>query len=125
MGEMPRVRLAGRPRYRGLAADAARGLTHQAKTATGPGSAAMTVRAVDDELEAQAVVTPYASGRDRSKVGPQPGEAPHAACPGDARHLPRHDLPGVTASVRKDTPQRPGPRCPAQRAGSRALRRPA
>ena len=49
---------------------AARGLTHQAKTATGPGSAAMTIRAVDDELEAHAVVTPYASGRDRSKAGP-------------------------------------------------------
>ncbi|MCW2895806.1 MAG: putative transposase DNA-binding protein [Actinomycetia bacterium] len=37
---------------------AARGLSHQAKTAIGPGSAAMTIRAVDDELEAQAVVTP-------------------------------------------------------------------
>ncbi|HMD95051.1 MAG TPA: hypothetical protein VKG80_20655 [Trebonia sp.] len=55
----------------------------------------------------------------------QPGEAPHAARPGDARHPPRHDPPDVAASVRRDTPQRPGPRCPAQRAGTRAPRRPA
>jgi IS605 OrfB family transposase len=49
---------------------AARGLTHQATTTTGPGSTAMTIRAVHDKLEARAVVTPYASGRDRSKNGP-------------------------------------------------------
>jgi hypothetical protein len=64
--------------------------------------------------------TPYASRRDRSRPARQPGEAPHAACPGDARHPPRNDLSGVTASVRRDTPQRPGPRCPAQQAGTKA-----
>jgi hypothetical protein len=30
----------------------------------------MAVRAVEDKLEARAVVAPYASGRDRSKSGP-------------------------------------------------------
>jgi hypothetical protein len=78
---------------------AARGLTHQAKTTTGRVSAAMTVRAVDDNLEAQAVITPYASGRDRSKNGP---------------------------TARKSTPRRaprrrtaPSPPRPARRGGQR------
>jgi hypothetical protein len=52
---------------------AARGLTHQAKTAVSRDNGTMTVRAVDDALEARAVVAPYASGRrDRSKSGPTP-----------------------------------------------------
>jgi IS605 OrfB family transposase len=50
---------------------AARGLTHQAKT-TSRDSGTMTVRAVHDQLETRAVVTPYTSGRDRSKTGPTP-----------------------------------------------------
>jgi hypothetical protein len=49
---------------------AARGLTHQDKTAVSRDNGAMAVRAVDDTLEARAVVAPYASGRDRSKSGP-------------------------------------------------------
>jgi hypothetical protein len=51
---------------------AARGLAHQAKTATSRDSrTTMTVRSVDDQLEARAVITPIkASGRDRSKSGP-------------------------------------------------------
>ena len=50
---------------------AARGLTHQAKTTiTGRAGGTMIIHAVDDELEACAVITPYASGRDRSKGGP-------------------------------------------------------
>jgi hypothetical protein len=51
---------------------AARGLTHQAKTTISRDTGTMAVRAVHDELEARAVVTPYASGRDRSKTGPTP-----------------------------------------------------
>jgi len=49
---------------------AARGLTHQEKTALGRGSGAMAVRAVDDAAEAAAVITPKAPGLDRSKSGP-------------------------------------------------------
>jgi IS605 OrfB family transposase len=51
---------------------AARGLTHQAKTAVSRDTGTMTVRAVDAGLEARAVVAPYASGRDRSKTGATP-----------------------------------------------------
>jgi hypothetical protein len=51
---------------------AARGLTHQAKTAVSRDTGTMTVRAVDAGLEARAVVAPYASGRDRSKAGATP-----------------------------------------------------
>jgi IS605 OrfB family transposase len=50
---------------------AARGLTHQNKT-TSHGTGTMAVRAVEDRLEARAIVAPYASGRDRSKTGPTP-----------------------------------------------------
>jgi len=51
---------------------AARGLTHQAKTAVSRDAGTMTVRAVDAGLEARAVVASYASGRDRSKTGATP-----------------------------------------------------
>lgn len=61
---------------------AARGLAHQEKTATSRDNRAMAVRAVDDELEARAVVAPYPSGRDRSKTGP----TPRRTAP---RHAPR------------------------------------
>ncbi|MGH3248248.1 MAG: zinc ribbon domain-containing protein, partial [Trebonia sp.] len=49
---------------------AARGLTHQHKTATGRATGTMLVRAVDDACEARAVTAPYAPGRDRPKTGP-------------------------------------------------------
>jgi Putative transposase DNA-binding domain len=51
---------------------AARGLTHQAKTAVSRDNGTMAVHAVHDQLEARAVVNPYTSGRDRSKAGPTP-----------------------------------------------------
>ncbi len=51
---------------------AARGLTHQAKTAVSRDTGTMAVRAVDETLEARAVVAAYASRRDRSKTGPTP-----------------------------------------------------
>ncbi|MFE0130222.1 zinc ribbon domain-containing protein [Streptomyces sp. NPDC059037] len=50
---------------------AARGLTHQAKTVVDRASGAMTIRAVIDKLEADAVITPAPkTSRDRSKTGP-------------------------------------------------------
>jgi hypothetical protein len=51
---------------------AARGLAHQNKTAVSRDNGTMTVRAVDNALEARAVVLPYTSGRDRSKAGATP-----------------------------------------------------
>jgi hypothetical protein len=51
---------------------AARGLAHQAKTVPGRKSAEMTVRAIDEALEARAVIGPYTSGKERSKTGPAP-----------------------------------------------------
>jgi Putative transposase DNA-binding domain len=48
---------------------AARGLTHQQKTITGRTTGIMAIRAVDDVLEAAAVITAEAPGRDRSKAG--------------------------------------------------------
>ena len=62
---------------------AARGLAHQNKTAVSRDNGTMTVRAVDDALEARAVLLPYASGRDRSKTGPTPrAQATHGTLPG-------------------------------------------
>nr|WP_237330613.1 transposase [Streptomyces sp. BA2] len=52
---------------------AARGLTHQSKTATDRATHAMVIRSVVDTLEAGAVITPPApktSRTDRSKTGP-------------------------------------------------------
>jgi hypothetical protein len=78
---------------------AARGLTHQAKTAVGRDTGTMAVRAVDDALEARAAVVPYASGRDRSKVGPTPRTS-------TSRRAPRRRAA-------------PSPPCPAGRGGQR------
>jgi IS605 OrfB family transposase len=61
---------------------AARGLAHQAKTTVSRDNGTMAVRAVDAGLEARAVVTPYTSGRDRSKAGPMPRRS-------TSRHAPR------------------------------------
>ncbi|HEX6450752.1 MAG TPA: zinc ribbon domain-containing protein [Trebonia sp.] len=51
---------------------AARGLAHQARTAVDRKAGTMSIRAVDEALEARAVITPYASPADRSKNGPTP-----------------------------------------------------
>jgi IS605 OrfB family transposase len=97
---------------------AARGLAHQAKTTTSRGTGTMAVRAIDDTLEARAVVAPYTSGETVPRAGRRPGEQPHAARPGDARHPPRRAHPAA-ASVRRDTRHRPGD-CPAQLPGTSA-----
>ncbi|HEX6450866.1 MAG TPA: zinc ribbon domain-containing protein [Trebonia sp.] len=60
---------------------AARGLAHQAKTAADRASGTMIIRAVDDQLEDRAVVTPYASGKDRSKTGPTPRRSTSCRAP--------------------------------------------
>ncbi|MFJ9713621.1 zinc ribbon domain-containing protein [Streptomyces sp. NPDC101234] len=49
---------------------ATRGLAHQAKTVVDRATGTMTIRAVVDKLEAKAVITPTATGGDRSKTGP-------------------------------------------------------
>ncbi|MFI5793242.1 zinc ribbon domain-containing protein [Streptomyces sp. NPDC051677] len=60
---------------------AARGLTHQTKTATDRASGAMVVRSVVDKLEATAVVEPATppTRRDRSKTGPTRRRTPRPA----------------------------------------------
>lgn len=49
---------------------AARGLAHQAKTAVDGTAGTMIIRTVNEHLEVRATIAPYASGRDRSKIGP-------------------------------------------------------
>jgi IS605 OrfB family transposase len=98
---------------------AARGLAHQNKTITSRDTGTMTVRAVDDRLEARAVVAPYASGRDRSKSEPTPRRS-------TARRAPRrHAAPSPPRSPRggqrpegRATPARP----PLPRAAARDQR---
>jgi IS605 OrfB family transposase len=57
---------------------AARGLAHQHKTTADRTAAAMAIRAVDDGLEATAVIA-KAAGRDRSKAGPTRARTPRPA----------------------------------------------
>jgi len=49
---------------------AARGLTHQTKATVDRASSTMVIRAIVDQLESAAVITPKTAGRDRSKTGP-------------------------------------------------------
>ena len=70
---LPRLRLAGRPRPGRLAADRRPrprppGTRPPPTGATAPWQCAPSTT----QLEARAVVAPYASGRDRSKAGPTP-----------------------------------------------------
>ena len=58
---------------------AARGLAHQDTTVAGRAAGATAIRAVDDNREATAVITPEHSGRDRSKTGPTRKRAPRPA----------------------------------------------
>jgi hypothetical protein len=51
---------------------AARGLAHQDKAAVDRKTHTMAVHAVDEALEARAVVAPYVCAGDRSKTGPTP-----------------------------------------------------
>ncbi|SCF15449.1 Putative transposase DNA-binding domain-containing protein [Micromonospora viridifaciens] len=111
---------------------AARGLTHQAKTATDKTSGAMMIRTVVDTLEASAVITPT-SRNDRSKTGPtrhhtprptprrrrapsltQPhgraGKRPEGHAPTDRRKLPRaaHRHQDVNTTSTPTTGHQPG-----------------
>ena len=94
----------------------ARGLAHQHKTSADRAAATMAIRAVDDGLEA-AAVSRRLPGRTGRRPG-RPGEGHHAPRPGDAGHPPRHGLQAAAASVRRDTPQRPG-NCRARHTGTR------
>lgn len=49
---------------------AARGLACQDKTITDRATGTMAIRAINDDLEAAAVITPEPAGHDRSKTGP-------------------------------------------------------
>ncbi|MEU8264591.1 zinc ribbon domain-containing protein [Micromonospora sp. NPDC048999] len=99
---------------------AARGLTHQAKTAIDKTSGHMVIRAVVDTLEAAAVVTPPRKPAGWTGRRPAPPRASHhAPRPGDAGHPPPPGPTAGRASVRRDTHQRTGPDCPAQPTGTR------
>jgi hypothetical protein len=99
---------------------AARGLTHQAKTTTNRDNGVMAVRAIDDKLEARAIVTPYASGRDRSKSGPTPRRSTSRRAPRRraAPSPPRPPGHGGQRPEGRATPARP----PLPRAASRDQR---
>ena len=98
---------------------AARGLTHQARTAVSRDTGLMAVRAVDDDLEARAVVLPYASGRDRSKAGPTPRRtAPRRAPRRRAAPSPLRSPRGGQRPEGHATPARP----PLPRAATRDQR---
>jgi hypothetical protein len=98
---------------------AARGLTHQARTAIDRDNGAMAVRAIHDDLEARAVVTSYASGRDRSKAGPTPRRtAPRRAPRRRAAPSPPRSTRGGQRPEGHATPARP----PLPRAASRDQR---
>lgn len=122
---------------------AARGLTHQTKTATDKTSGTMVIRKVVDKLEAKAVITaaPKTSRTDRSKTGPTrrkptrpaprrrgipsparphgpAGKRPEGHAPTDRTRLPRaaHRHQGVT-TISTPTTGRHWPRGAALGAG--------
>ncbi len=95
---------------------AARGLAHQHKTATDRRTGAMAVRKVDDALEARAVVSPYTSGRDRSKSGPTPRRS-------TSRRAPRRRTAPPTPRPPGRRVQRPGGRVSTARQLPRAATR--
>ncbi len=98
---------------------AARGLAHQEKTTTSRDNGTMAVRAVDNDLEARAVVAPYASGRDRSKAGPTPRRtAPRRAPRRRAAPSPPRSPRGGQRPEGHATPARP----PLPRAATRDQR---
>jgi IS605 OrfB family transposase len=88
---------------------AARGMTHQVRTAAPPGQP-MIIRTTDDALEAHAVVAPYTSGRDRSKAGPTPRrtttrQAPRRR-PAPSPRQPRGQRPEGHATTARPQPPR-------------------
>ena len=99
---------------------AARGLAHQARTATSRDTGTMAVRAVDDGLEARAAVLPYPSGRDRPKSGPTPRRTASRRAP-RRRTAPSPPRPPGRGGQRPEghaTPARP----PLPRAATRDQR---
>ncbi|MEU8265015.1 zinc ribbon domain-containing protein [Micromonospora sp. NPDC048999] len=96
---------------------AARGLTHQAKTAIDKTSGHMVIRSVVDTLEAAAVVTPTtkASGMDRSKTGPTPRKP--------ARPAPRRRRAPSPTRPHRRAGKRPEGHAPTDRRLPRAAHR--
>ena len=88
---------------------AARGLAHQPKTAIDRETGTMLVRAVDDTLEAAAIVAaPETTGRDRSKTGPTRKRSPRRVP--RRRTAPPTPLRGVQRPGGHATTARPLPR---------------
>lgn len=99
---------------------AARGLAHQDKTTVSRDTEAMAIRAVDDTLEARAVVAPYASGRDRSKTGPTPRRSTARGAP-RRRAAPSPPRPPGRSGQRPEGRATPA-RTPLPRAATRDQR---
>jgi IS605 OrfB family transposase len=93
---------------------AARGLTHQQTTTTDRTSRTMTIRAINDDLEAAAVVTPQPARR-----GPKAGQARRTS----ARPAPRRRRAPSPARPPGRTGQRPEGHAPTVRHLPRAARR--
>ena len=101
---------------------AARGLAHQPKTATDRATGTMRIRAVDEQLEARAVITLYAPGRDRSKAGPTRRRSSHPAP--RRRGAPSPARPPGGAGQRPEgraTTARPLPRAARRDQGASAI----
>ncbi|HEX6450250.1 MAG TPA: zinc ribbon domain-containing protein [Trebonia sp.] len=82
---------------------AARGLTHQQKTAVDRETGTMRVRAVDEALEDRAVITPYTSPGDRSKTGPTPRRKMRTSRPAPRRReIPSPARPSGPAGQRPE-----------------------
>lgn len=96
---------------------AARGLTHQAKTVTDRETGAMSVRAVDDDLEAAAVAAAPQKlpGRDQSKTGPTRRRT--------SRRAPGRRAAPSPLSLRGPSGQRPEGRATTARLPRAAARR--
>ena len=126
VGQVPRLRLAGRPRPRRLAADRRPrprppGQVPPPAVTPAPWPSAPSMTGSKHAPSSP----PTLPGRDRSKSRPDAPEK-HPTPRAQATHgtLPAA-TPVAAASVRRDTRHRPGPRCPAQHAGTSARARPA
>ena len=98
---------------------AARGLAHQDKAAVDRKTHTMAVRAVDEALEARAVVAPYVCAGDRSKTGPTPRQDKKTSRPVPRRRgIPSPARAAGPAGQRPEGPARTA-RTPLPRAAAR------
>jgi hypothetical protein len=94
---------------------AARGLTNQHATIAGRAAGSMVIRAIEDDQEAAAVITPKSAGGDRSKTGPTRNRT--------ARPAPRRRGAPSPAQPPGRPGQRPEGHAPTGRRLPRAARR--